>query len=391
MMDRIPLARSALQEIRRAGALQSLDEESRRTLEDGLARVESALAADDPYANLMATPNDLQRDLSGVGSSGRGDARGGKQAAPPPPPPAPPAASPPPPSTAEIGRRAAESLEAVNFPGFVASLITGTFRAIVDATLQQLQQYSELVASIAKSADDFSAQNVSENQVRDWLAQKHPADLFVQLPPPGTTTAPKLLPRPGKAGTSPEWLKDHDLEGEELTPELTDGALVASSRRHVGEDRLQTLATMVLLGINRIVVNEGDIRARLQFHAAARDTMTADMMTAGVAQQQAIGAQPVQSQTATTMMVSTLKANAQADASIKADLMGEVRVSFRSETFPLERFADSAAIQLINRHARWQQTPAPAANAPATPTPTAAPAPAATAPVPAPTQRGGTP
>jgi len=32
---------------------------------------------------------------------------------------------------------------------------------------------------------------------------------------------------------------------------------------------------------------------------------------------------------------------------------GEVRITFRTETFPLERFADSAAIQLLNRHARW--------------------------------------
>jgi hypothetical protein len=84
------------------------------------------------------------------------------------------------------------------------------------------------------------------------------------------------------------------------------------------------------------------------------------------------------------MMVSTVKANAQADASIKADLMGEVRIAFRSETFPLERFADSAAIQLINRHARWQKdasgAPAPAGSAPAPATPT--PAPAAAPPTP---------
>src|SRR6185436_17506084 len=75
------------------------------------------------------------------------------------------------------------------------------------------------------------------------------------------------------------------------------------------------------------------------------------------------------------MMVSTLKLNAQADAAIRADLMGEVRISFRTETFPLERFADSAAIQLINRHARWQGS-APAPGEPAAPAaPTTTPTP----------------
>ena len=62
-------------------------------------------------------------------------------------------------------------------------------------------------------------------------------------------------------------------------------------------------------------------------------------------------------------MVSTAKANAQADASIKADLMGEVNINFRSETFPLERFADSAAVQLLSRHARWQAPTAPSGGA----------------------------
>ena len=109
--------------------------------------------------------------------------------------------------------------------------------------------------------------------------------------------------------------------------------------------------------MNRIVVNEGDIRAKVQFHAAAIDVQRAEYQaqTTGIAARDA-GASGQVGQ----MMVSTLKANAQADAAIKADLTGEVRISFRSETFPLERFADSAAIQLINQHAKWRTDQAPA-------------------------------
>jgi hypothetical protein len=56
-----------------------------------------------------------------------------------------------------------------------------------------------------------------------------------------------------------------------------------------------------------------------------------------------------------------------------------VSVKFRSETFPLERFADSAAIQLINQNAKVPPpAPAPAVTAPAPLTlPPATPAPAA--------------
>jgi hypothetical protein len=176
---------------------------------------------------------------------------------------------------------------------------------------------------------------------------------MVAFPEPGRPGTPRLVPRPDREGTSPEWLSKYSLDGETLTEELTEGKLLDAGRMRAGEERLQMLATMVLMGIHRIVVNEGDLRAKLQFHAAAQDTVHADM------QMQALGiaARDAGGGNATQMMVSTVKANAQADAAIKADLMGEVRISFRSETFPLERFADGPAIQLINRHARWKSEP----------------------------------
>jgi len=103
--------------------------------------------------------------------------------------------------------------------------------------------------------------------------------------------------------------------------------------------------------------------------------------------------------------VNTSSLNAQSDINVRADLTGQVKVKFKSDAFPLERFADSAAIQLINQNAR---VPAPAAGVPAagngaapagtapaatappatarvagaTPAPSAPPAPVAAAPVP---------
>jgi hypothetical protein len=208
-------------------------------------------------------------------------------------------------------------------------------------------------------------------------------------PAPGKSGAVRLLPRPSAEGTSPDWLDKYGLAGEELNEELTDGPLVAAGRRQVGEDRLQTLATMVLMGINRVVVNDGDVRAKLQFHAAAVDRQQVEVNQQGMG----IAGRQISTDQQAQMMVSTVKVNAQADASIKADLMGEVRISFRTETFPLDRFADSAAIQLINRHARWQgdganQAP-PAAPAPPQPAAGATPGAAPEAP-PTPSQGGST-
>ena len=83
-----------------------------------------------------------------------------------------------------------------------------------------------------------------------------------------------------------------------------------------------------------------------------------------------------QMQSAVSTMVSTVDVNTQSDVSIKTDLVGEVAVRFRTETFDLQNFADTPAIALINRHALQREAPSSAER-----TAAVAPAPVAPAPV----------
>jgi hypothetical protein len=127
--------------------------------------------------------------------------------------------------------------------------------------------------------------------------------------------------------------------------------------------RHQSLATMVMMGINRIVVSDGEINAKLVFHVDASESMQltfndykpTNWTMAGKLGGNAFGASGV--------VVNTLSTNAQSDVNMSTQLTGEVRVRFRSDYFPLERFADSAASQLINSHARMAQ-PLPEGAAP---------------------------
>jgi hypothetical protein len=357
MADDVALALAVTSELRKNA--HKLDPASARALEKDLRAIERKLQSQgDPYARVMDVL-DLQGKLQQSAAPDDGtrpsDSQPQQQAAPPQPAPAqpPPAPPAPPPAaqTAQLGDRMATALEAVDFTGFVSKLITGTFRAIVDASTAQMKEYANLVASLATTLEEFTGENVSLNQARDHLAQQFPQDLVLKLPPAGSTEQPLLQVRPERQGESPDWLAKYNLKGEELSDELVEGPLLDAARKKVGEGRMSSLATMVLMGMNRIVVNDGEVRAKVQFHAAAVDVQHADYQ----AQQGAMVTRDAGDQgSMTQMMVSTLKANAQADAAIKADLMGEVRVSFKSEVFPLERFADSAAIQLISRHAKWR-------------------------------------
>ena len=275
-------------------------------------------------------------------------------------------------ATETIARRTGAMVNEIDFPKFVAQLVHGTFDAIVDASIRQMESYSGLVAAVAKTVDQFTEENVTPNQARDWLAQRYPGDVKLLLPD-GERTEPQLTP--AAEGLTPPWLSDYGVEGEELSTELLEERVVPQVRRKVGGERQQLLATMVLLGMNRVVVRDGSISAKVMFRAAASDT--AGVQYANSADPKAVanwgdrGAQTYENQSST--MVSTLAVNAQNESSVRADLFGEVKLNFVSETLPLERMVEPAKIALLQRNS-------PALRAPAAPA--AAPAPAAVPAVP---------
>ncbi|MDQ1289574.1 MAG: hypothetical protein QG622_3140, partial [Actinomycetota bacterium] len=69
------------------------------------------------------------------------------------------------------------------------------------------------------------------------------------------------------------------------------------------------------------------------------------------------------------------------DSELKAELFGDVKINFASETLPLDRFVDEAQRTLLERHSRHPArnlTPPTTAPTPtATPAPPVAPSPAA--------------
>ncbi len=351
-----PSVSSAVEEaLRSAPELRTLRDETRRSLAASLGSIAGQLAPPVP----------------------------GPPVSQPPPAPAPPPGASPPPAggaaatpTGRAGEVARATLNAIDFPSFVASLIQGTFQAIVDASIQQMQAYAELLANVAKTVDQFMNDNVSDGQVKDYLADEHP-DVFSRDTSGG---APALtVNRNGNAAPQlPSFLQDLGFQApQDISNDDVDNVIVPSTKRSLAEQRQQTLATMVLMGINRVVVDDGEILAKLMFHVDASETtglkFDQTKVTTGNMAQTAGNSQF----TAQGLMVNTTSLNAQSDINVRADLTGQVSVKFRSETFPLERFADSAAIQLINQNAKVPPpAPAPAVTAPPPLTPPATPAPA---------------
>jgi hypothetical protein len=125
-----------------------------------------------------------------------------------------------------VGSTAQQStafLAAVDFPAFVAELINGVFEAIVDVSIRQMEAYADLVAAVAASVDQFRAATISDRQLLANLCEIDPL-LCAPLDEPATRRALDSL-----AGGA--WCR------------------LASSRQ-------QLLATMVLMGIQRVRRNQ---------------------------------------------------------------------------------------------------------------------------------------
>src|SRR5262245_23912700 len=130
-------------------------------------------------------------------------------------------------ATDAIGRRAGALSDELDFPEFVASLVHGTFDAIVDSSIRQMESFADLVAAVAKPVEEFAQDNVTINQARDWLVEQYPKDLILARSEEG----PRVVPRPnlgedGEEPRTPEWLRDFGLDGQELTSEFVEEELV---------------------------------------------------------------------------------------------------------------------------------------------------------------------
>ena len=284
-----------------------------------------------------------------------------------------------------VGEVARATLNAIDFPTFVASLIQGTFQAIVDASIQQMEAYAELLKNVAGTVDRFMGDNVTDGQAKDYLADQYSGVLGRDTS--GGTA--KMVVRqsrascPASSRTSafdarPAHRAEH-RRGGGARHAAPDGRAAPADAGHDGAHGHQPRGRQGRRDQRQAVFHiDATESSNIKFD---QNKVTSGNMS-GTAGRNPFGA--------TSVMVNTTSLNAQSAINVRADLTGQVTVRFASETFPLERFADSAAIQLINNNAKVPAPAAPLVAAPSAPRrrrdarcPPRRPAPVAPAPAPA--------
>ena len=183
----------------------------------------------------------------------------------------------------------------------------------------------------------------------------------------------KAVPR-AKAGDlpAPDFQRELNVSAS-LDESAIEDTLLPAARRRLAETRLQMLSTMVLMGINRIVVTGGRIRATMGFHIDTSDSAfdrTAEDIDARVAMRGHVNALMWGVEASASLAyVSSKRAGSDAEMNVETDLTGEVELNFKSDYFPAERFATQGVLSTISNN-----TGVPSANPPPM-APAAAPAP----------------
>jgi hypothetical protein len=172
-------------------------------------------------------------------------------------------------------------LNEVKFPQFVAGLIEGVFSSIVKSSIEQMRAYQDMIAAVAQSLHQFMDDHVSPNQGRDNMVDQFP-DLFeIGTDEWGDSGEPRLTLREGVDEQEALQRVNNKLEFDngalkslDLSDENVEKALVENSRIQLARQRQQLMASLVLMGINRIVVTDGRISAKIIYDVRAQDRVT---------------------------------------------------------------------------------------------------------------------
>lgn len=265
---------------------------------------------------------------------------------------------------------AEEFIKGIDFPGFVRDLLVGVFDANQDANERQMKAYTELLKEATKSLASFvSAVKDDEAMVRlvesdnNFKLAKAKIDSKKRPPrnqgggkrdnpgnqPENTTASQDQQPGMvliGKDG------KEVNMNDSSIQAKLLDAKLA------MAKERRTLLRETLLMGVSRLVVEKGTIRANVKFQikadesAESSDYATADTQRgegesssvyAGVSVGYGIfsanfGASRTKSKSKVMIGYSDASTDSKQSTSMQAEMEGFVEIQFKSDYFKLDNF-----------------------------------------------------
>lgn len=242
----------------------------------------------------------------------------------------------------QAGQLAGEFVENVDFPKFVRDLLKGVFDANLQVTLQQMEAYQKLLKTATKSVAEF-ANAIDNTAAFGYLAENNSDDFSIDFDD-----------------------KEQDAKGQPKTVltnkqgepvDIGDNAIKAKimdAKIAMAKEQRALLRETILMGITRLVVERGKVKASVLFDIKAGETINKadkaamkEAHSSGTSMRASGGligsifggpsAGHTRSDSKTQISISSAKSTA--TTSLEAKLAGEVEIIFKSDYFALDNFA----------------------------------------------------
>lgn len=259
------------------------------------------------------------------------------------------------------GMEALQKATELPFPEFTAKLVTSTFDAVIGATIHQMDAYADLVASLAKTLKEFQAENVTDAEINVFLAENYPDSKG------NTTISDSYDFNEGKAlGATYNNLVDLKLKDiwdddtskpanptgystndfETTTATKLTSAQITDIKEGCGaflaKNMMDNLRAMAREGMARIVIDEGEILSRLTFTVSTTDVEATRKSTyeketknrkfgGGIG---FLGFRIGGGAKRSNLIVKTMNERTYSRVSMNAEMIGQVKIHFHTETFP---------------------------------------------------------
>lgn len=300
---------------------------------------------------------------------------------------------------------AGEFIKQVNFVEFVSGLIDGVFNSIVTSNIQQMEAYAKMVSDVSKSLNDFRDENTTNDQGVDALLDQFPDVFDMGVDSFSGSNQPQLMLRDdvdqdsalARVNDALGSYAEGGIDSIDVSDPEAQAKLIKAARSHIATARQQLLATMVMMGLSRIVVTNGKISAKIMydFNASSQRNLSRSAQAKDFARNQYGGLAVItdgegESETKRTnkgdyegsyqsgkstytgnydsdyytkgkykysqrpvMTAMSVAGEQQTDAlTARANLAGQVDVNFKTDYLPLEKMASPGMIEAIQMRSK---------------------------------------
>lgn len=241
----------------------------------------------------------------------------------------------------QAGELAGDFIDSVDFPQFVGDLLEGVFQANLNVTITQMQEYINLMKAATASISKFVNQ-IDNTAAFGYLAENNSDEFSIDFPPEEGKN-PDGSP---KAVLTDKEGNKLDLGDNEIKAKIMD-AKIAMAR-----EQRALLRETILMGVTRLVVEEGRVKAKAVFDIKATEKIAKadraahkEVTTSGSASGGGFFGffRSGSSSSTKKASISVSSAKSIADTSMAASITGEVDIKFKSDYFKLDNFAEMYA------------------------------------------------